>query len=372
MPRTGVFLALPLAIALLVCGCTAFRISDPHRRLDPPQLQDQLRTDRPSSVELNTEKLTDLITSIENDKHKDLNSVLIARNGTLVMEAYFNGETRDTLHDIRSAGKSITATLVGIAIHDGFIDSIDQRVLGFFPEYLPLRNKDPRKRKITIRYLLTMRSGFHANDRDSSTPGNEGRMTQSNDWIKYSLNVPMKYPPGQNWRYAGMNTLLLSGIVRMATSMPVDKYLEIRLLKPLGIENYFWKKTPMNRVVGQGNLFLRPRDMLKVGLLFLKNGVWNGMQIVPASWIHESTQPHTLLGQDAFTGYGYQWWTKQFILNDKSIPYFYASGNGGQRITVIPKLQMVVVITSSAYGERRGHTRSDDILKAIFSSVDAR
>lgn len=360
----------PLILALaIIAGCSHVTIQYREERLNPPNMVDQLRVGTPNAVGLDSFVLQNMLDAVEADWHRDLNSILVTRKGLLVVEAYFNGEERDTLHDIRSAGKSFTSTLVGIALNQGALKSLDQTVLDFFPEYEPLESPDPRKDRITVRHLLEMRSGFNADDDKGYSPGQENRMLRSNDWIRFALNVPMSEEPGTVWRYAGMNTMLLGGVVRSATSTPLPEYLENVLLKPLGISEYFWKKSPKGRAVGQGFFYLRPRDMIKFGLLFLKKGKWNGQQIVPATWVSEATQLRTRLASDRYSGYGYQWWISSEKVGPRKLSFFFASGNGGQKIYIIPDADMVVVITSSAYNRQRGQVRSRRILRDILSSV---
>ena len=362
--------AFSLMIALsIIASCSYVRPQLKEERLNPPDMKDQLIVGLPDEAGLDVNILAKMLDSVEDDEHKDLNSILVTRKGVLVLEAYFNGEGRNTLHDIRSAGKSFTSTLVGIALQKGYLKNLDQKILTFFPEYMPLDTPDDRKERVTIRHLLEMRSGFDANDSELDTPGCEDNMYDSKDWIHFALNVPMSEEPGKVWKYAGMNTMLLGGIVQSATRIPLPKFLEISLLKPMGISKYHWNKDPTGRAIGQGNLFLRPRDMVKFGLLFLHNGKWNDQQVVSAEWVHEATLPYSRLPSDPNIGYGYQWWISSEKIGMKKFNFFYANGNGGQRIYVVPDADMVVVITSFAYNQKRGHERSDRIFRNILSSI---
>ena len=362
---------LPLLMTLVMPGgCTRVADQPKAERLSPPALADELPVGVPGTMGLNTGMLKKMLDSAETDSHRDLNSILVARKGTLVLEAYFNGEGRQTRHDIRSAGKSFTSTLVGLALYQGALNDLDQPVVGYFPEYKDATAADPRKRQVTIRHLLEMRSGFHADDDDPDSPGYENKMLRSHDWIRYALNVPMSEAPGKVWRYAGMNTMLLGDIVQRATGIHLPEYLETRLLHPLGIYDYDWKKSPKGRASGQGFLSLRARDMLKFGILFLQKGKWKDRQLVPSEWVHDATRKHTQLGYRLYSGYGYQWWTARENNGSHPIDFYFASGNGGQKIYVIPDADLVVVITSSAYNQKRGHVRSRRILREILLSID--
>ncbi len=363
--------ALPfIVIFILLAWYSQHTLQPKQERLNPPYLNDQIRVGVPKDVGMNSILLQSILDSIEYDLHRDLNSILISRNGILIFEAYFKRDGRKTLHDIRSAGKSFTSTLTGIALHQGALKNIDNKVFEFFPEYRLLKNPDPRKAKITIRHLLEMRSGFDADDDIPSTPGNENKMLRSQDWISYALNVKMADEPGKSWRYAGMNTMLLGGVIQRTTGIELSKYLEKKLLKPIGIKEYRWGKSPSGHASGQGFLYLRPRDILKFGQLFLQKGKWNGQQVVPESWIKEATTIRTRFQSGNSSGYGYQWWIGNETLGSRFYNFYFASGNGGQKIYVIPNADMVVVITSSAYNKgRRGHERSRQILTSILSSI---
>ena len=191
--------AFSLMIALsIIASCSYVRPQLKEERLNPPDMKDQLIVGLPDEAGLDVNILAKMLDSVEDDEHKDLNSILVTRKGVLVLEAYFNGEGRNTLHDIRSAGKSFTSTLVGIALQKGYLKNLDQKILTFFPEYMPLDTPDDRKERVTIRHLLEMRSGFDANDSELDTPGCEDNMYDSKDWIHFALNVPMSEEPAQN------------------------------------------------------------------------------------------------------------------------------------------------------------------------------
>lgn len=364
--RCLVWLAL---IGLPLVGCTQINSNSSSERLSPPLLEDQLPVETVLGHGMDLTILSNLMVSAEEDPHRDLNSILVAKNGKLILEAYFHGKERETLHDLRSVGKSVTSTLVGIALYQGAIENLDRAILDYFPEYLPLKTPDPRKSRVRIRDLLTMRSGFDADDDSDKSPGQEKRMLRTNDWVRYALNVPMASEPDLRWNYAGMNSLLLGCIVEAATKTPLEAYLERSLLQPLGIQNYRWRKTPQGRAAGQGFLSLRPRDALKFGLLFLNKGCWQGQQVVPPSWVAKATRRYTPLGYSSNSGYGYQWWISSAMVNRQRYNFYFASGNGGQKIYILPQEEMVVVITSSAYGTRRGQQRSLDVLRTILSAL---
>ncbi|CCQ73718.1 serine hydrolase [Magnetospira sp. QH-2] len=318
---------------------------------------------------LDGETFQAVVKSIEKDAHSDFHSLLVARHGRLAFEGYFNGYDTGSLHDIRSAGKSMTSTLVGIAIDQGVIPSVDHRVLPYFHGYEPLRDLDDRKASIKIRDLLMMRSGLDADDNDRATPGNEEAMLNSPDWIRYALDLPMSAEPGQKWAYAGVNSMLLAGLLEAATEQPLLEYAMQYLFEPLGIHSLLWQSSPQGTPAGQGFMALSGRDMLKLGQMMLNGGAWNGRTIVSEDWVREVSRCRTLLPDEKHAGYGYHWWCLAMDRNGQKLACFFASGNGGNKIYVVPDLQMVVALASSAYNKPYMHARSHEILKRVIQSV---
>ncbi len=256
-----------------------------HAQVDWPHTQ-------PSAQHIDATALQSLFATLTADPHKDIKGVVILRHNTLVAESYFNGDTAASLHDIRSATKSITATLMGIAIEHHFIRSVDDPISLYLPS-LP-----PDKHSITIRDLLNMRSGLDANDEDPSTPGNEDNLDQSTDWIKTAYAVSMKRPPGEAYLYCSLNAFLTGAIIENATKLPLDVFAKQQLFGPLGINAFTWRHVPIDRITGQGNLSITTRDEARIGELFLHDGSFNGHQLVSRDWVQQSLAnqvPHLLL-----------------------------------------------------------------------------
>jgi CubicO group peptidase (beta-lactamase class C family) len=348
----------------------------PDARLKPPSLNDGIEVGTPEEVSLRPEVLTAALTAARGDPDRDLSSLLVARRGRLVVEAYFNGANRQTPHDIRSAAKSITGTLVGIALNEGRIRSLDQPFLDFLGG--PGKAADPGQATVTIRHLLEMRSGIAgASDWDLPEPASaENRMAASLDWLRYALSLPMAVRPGERFAYASLNTMILGRVVQAATGVDLEAYAREKLFAPLQFGRYEWERDNLGQVVAQGSLHLRPRDLIKVGLLYLQGGRWGNSQIVPIAWIDEATRPrHTLppdpaTGQgDLYTGYGYHWWTVEERLEGGRIPVYLASGNGGQKLFVAPLLELAMVVTSSAYNRARAHRRSHALFRQILTAT---
>lgn len=294
-----------------------------------------------------------------------LNSLVIARRGEIVAEDYYRGMRPNEDTNIKSASKTVLSALVGIALEEGHLDSLDQPIAPFFPEYLG-ENADPRKRQITLRNLLTMRAGL-----ESTSFGNYGAWVTSDNWVRFALNQPVESAPGEDMIYSTGTSHLVSAFLTKATGMSTKAYAQSRLFDPLGIAPPSWQQDPQGIYFGGNNLALSPRDLLTFGQLYLNEGRYNGQQIVPADWVRASMQRHVL---DTYRGfsYGYFWWIEAFA----NIRTHFAWGYGGQYVFVIPGLDLVVVCTSDLnnrppdiddHNERIYTLLSDYVLPAVHS-----
>jgi CubicO group peptidase (beta-lactamase class C family) len=261
----------------------------------------------------------------------DVRSVLIVRNGYMVLEAYFYPHRQDTVRGILSASKSFQSALVGIAIDKGYIESLDQKVLDFFPERT-IANDDPRKQAMTLEHLLTMRSGLDWPEWSVPYGSSDNilwQMFESRDWVQFVLDRPMAAEPGAVFNYSTGASHLLSAILEKATGMRLRTFARTHLFEPLAISSAYWSSGPEGVDFGGGGLHIRSRDMAKFGYLYLEGGVWKRQQVVPTDWVEVSVSvPY----------YGYQWW----ILSNGG---YAAIGHKGQRIVVMPDLDMVVVVS---------------------------
>jgi len=313
----------------------------------PPALSDGLPTGDAAKAGLDTALLTIMMNKIVTAKYLNVHSVLIIKDGKLVFEEYFYNYGRDSLQEQRSATKSAVSALTGIAIHQGFIKSVNEKVLPYFPEY-QFNNNSELKQRITLKDLLSNQSGLNYDEAYDKAVGNENEMSYTDDWIKYTLDLPMLDTPGTKGRYASGNPITMARIIEKATHMSLHDFAVKNLYGPMGITNFKWNFTPDKRgAENYGEVFLRPRDMAKFGLLYLNNGIWNKQQVVPAEWVKESTSKHSVVqGVD----YGYLWWLK-YLDADGGVRYnsFAAQGNGGQKIYVFKQQQLVVVITGGNY-----------------------
>jgi CubicO group peptidase (beta-lactamase class C family) len=261
------------------------------------------------------------------DKGVNVHAMLLVRNGKLVSEAYFAPYSRDDMINIHSCTKSILSALVGICIHEGSIKSVDQKITDFFPAG-SIKNLSPQKRKITVRHLLTMSAGLAVHHPDDD-------MKSSANWVQHVLDLDMAEDPGTRFNYSDATAHLLSAIIQKATGMSAAQLAQERLFKPMGI-TASWPADPQGITMGFSEITMTPRDMAKFGLLYLNQGIWDGVQLVPAAWIRESTTKKISTG----TGddYGYLWWVPKGS--------FQARGAGEQYIVVSPAMNLVAVITN--------------------------
>ncbi len=289
-----------------------------------------------------------------------LRSALIIRNGYLVYENYFGyPERMNETQNIYSCTKSVTSILVGNAIAEGHIANVDELLIDLLPNRV-IDNLDEWKQAITLEHLLTMTSGlpWDESEYSYSNPENDwNEMTGSSDWVQFVLDRPMDYAPGTRWVYNTGGSHLLSAIITEATGISTTDYAESQLFTPLGITDFLWLEDPQGIANGGSSLYLRPRDLAKIGYLYLENGTWDGQQIVPASWVRSSTYPHTEL--DSETSYGYQWWLHP--------PWdcYGCKGYLSQYVYVFPALDMVVVFTARTNSVEDHKLLEDYILPAV-------
>ena len=312
----------------------------------PQQLEDGLQTADMRAFTRDTARIYELFRQLPGGDH-EIKSILVLKNGQLMLERYIGLEHQNTQFDLRSATKSIRSLLIGIAIDKGFIESIDDPIQKYLGQLQPKKNLDYRKASITIRDLLTMSPGWDCNDRDKGSAGQEDRIYRKKDWLQYALDLPMINEPGEITNYCSIGTAMLMEILSRASEMPVDEFASKYLFEPLGISNYSWGHTSKKEVNPSAKrLYMTSRDMAKIGLLAMQNGQWDGRQIVSEEWIALSTTRHTDIDG---SGYGFLWWMTAFPHNGKPLPGYAASGNGGQYIVVFPDQELICVFTGTAF-----------------------
>jgi len=362
---------------LLLCGLLLFapplvaQALDTAQPLSPRQGDDGWSASTAASAGLSTTRLQAMETVIRSGEFKKIGSILIARHGKLVYENYFDGSDATALRNTRSATKSVTDMLVGIAIDKGLLSGVDAPILPFFPDKQPVQNPDPRKANITVEDFLTMSSLLECDDWNDFSRGNEERMYVIEDWIQFTLDLPIKgfpswvkkpkdAPYGRSFSYCTAGATTLGGVLERATKTPVPEFAMKNLFARLGIQKVDWNFSPLGLAQTGGGLGLQSRDLLKLGQLYLNGGVWKNFRIVSESWVKTSTQPHTRI--DEQNEYGYFWWLKSFKFGEKSCAAFYMSGNGGNKVAVFPALDMVAVLTSTNYNTRGMHEQTDKLL----------
>jgi CubicO group peptidase (beta-lactamase class C family) len=317
----------------------------------------------PESVGLDADRLCALVPWVKGWKEGDIHAVLVVRHAKLVFEQYFSGadehwgtplgddtaHSRDQLHDARSVTKSVVALVLGIALDRGLIKgSLDTPVLDLLPQYADLRT--PEKVKITLRHLLTMSAGLKWNeDIPYGDPGNsETQMDHALDPARFVLSREVVAPAGEVYNYSGGCTVLLQAILTQATGKTLDVLAHDVLFAPLGIEQVEWVRYPATgEPIAASGLRLLPRDFAKLGQLVLARGAWQGQQIVPATFVEQATTPH-INGQQLYF-YGYQFWLGRSFVRDREIDWSAAVGLGGQRIFVVPALDLVAIVNAGLY-----------------------
>jgi CubicO group peptidase (beta-lactamase class C family) len=328
----------------------------------------QLPSAAPQQARVISERLHAMENAVQDGKFVKIGSVLIAQDGKLVYEHYFEGDST-TLRDTRSATKSITDILVGIAIDEHKLASVSAPVFPFFSNR-KIQNPDPRKDRITVEDLLTMSSVLECDDWNDFSRGNEERMYPMEDWVQFVLDLPIRgymkvpgdSPPkyGRRFSYCTGGAFLLSGVLTAATGQSADEYARQKLLEPLGIHDAQWVYSPLGMPQTGGGLRLSSIDLLKIVELYRTEGAWAGKRVVNSAWVRTSVAPHAQI--DDKTEYGYFWWLKSFSSQGKLFPGFFMSGNGGNKAVVIPSLKLSVVITTTNYSARGMHEQTERLL----------
>lgn len=287
-----------------------------------------------------------------------VDSILIVKNGYLAYESYPSGIYHENrTHHLFSVTKCFISALVGIAVEEGYIDSIHDTVVSYFPNYT-IQNLDQRKLDMTIEHLLTMTSGMQWTDQV-----NYYQMAAQVNWAQYVLDRPMEAVPGTVWNYNSGGSHLLSALLESVTPNGAHAYAVEKLLDPLGIENFLWSRGSQNIPNGATLLYVTSRDLAKLGFLYLHDGEWNGTQIVPSEWVEVSTSRHATVefDQGYGTGYGYKWW-----LYSNGI--YGGRGTDEQYVVVIPHLDMVVASTGAG-GYSFASLLAEYLLPAAGSSL---
>jgi CubicO group peptidase (beta-lactamase class C family) len=354
------YLAL-VFLVLVISGCnTMYGVQDADTESEWPW-----KEVTPVSQGMESEALDRMVKYINGEKLR-IHSVIIYKNGTVPFEAYFNKYNKDVSHNMKSTSKGVISVLIGIALREGYIESLDENILTYFPEYSAEHAGKP---DITIRDLLTMSSGLKWKENGLNSMYT---FFVSKRIVKRVLNLSLESTPGSTFNYNTGLTHLLSAIISKASGMSTLDFARRYLFEPLDIENVQWDTDRDGYHIGGSELFITPRAMIKLGVMYLQNGIYQGKQIIPAKWVAESTETQI---QGTFHGtqikYGFLWWLNignplfTYLNNANS---FVAMGVRGQRIFISPDNNMVVVITA----DQRDESQCDMLIRDyIIPAVDS-
>ena len=373
--RRWILLGL-VAMTLVWANCS-FRVP-PRSGPAPVAIGDGWRTESPAASGFDEAALHQTLKTAM-DGPFNLHSILVERQGRLVAEQYQSGRDRSVYglfsrphdfgptvrHDLRSIGKSVTSLLFGIALQKGLIGKVSTPVLDLYPELSDLAT--PEKKAITLEHLLTMSSGLAWHEGEGLI-NDEFHLIWKNTPSRFVLKHPMATSPGSAFNYNGGGTTILADLISRATGKPFKEFARTELFEPLGIQDWEWVADVHGRAMPFNGLRMRPRDLAKIGRLVLDQGRWQGRQLVAEAWIRASLQPRLATGVADFR-YGYQWWAGTVTWQGRTLPWNAGFGNGGQRLFLVPDLDLVVVTTAGAYGQLTTARRVNQLLQEIVTAV---
>lgn len=315
-----------------------------------------------STDNFDTGTIRNLNKKIAENRFRNITGIAVIKNGKLLLEEYFNGSGRDSLQDTRSVGKSFSSALTGIAIQEGFLKSEEQSLREFY-DLKAFKNYSSKKGNVTIKSLLTMSSGFDGNDDNYESPGNEENMYPTDNWVKFTLDLPMtENAMGETWNYFTAGVVVSGDILDKAVPGGLKSYADQKLFQPLGITDYQWQLTPQKKPSLAGGLRMKVLDFARFGQLYKNNGVWNGKTILDKVWIKKSFTNYFADHKD-FEGYGYLFWRKVYKAGNRNFEAYQCSGNGGNKIIVFTEVPVVIVITATAYNQPYAHSQADKIVQ---------
>ncbi|WP_264526234.1 serine hydrolase domain-containing protein [Flavobacterium sp. N502536] len=317
-----------------------------------------------SNFAFDKKKIEQLNAAIASYNLKEITSVVVIYDKKLLLEEYFNEADRNTLHDTRSAGKSFASTLAGIAINDGYLKNENQTLNQFY-DLKNYANYESKKDSVKIKDLLSMSSAFEGSDQNSDSPGNEENMYPTDNWVKFTLDLPMDKSKtnGGKWDYFTAGVVLMGDIIHKSVPGGLEKYADEKLFKPLNITHYQWQYTPQKVANTAGSLQMTALDYAKYAQLYQNDGLWNGKQILTTDWVQKTLTHQFQIPERENQYYGYLFWNKTFTFKNTPYETYYCAGNGGNEFMIFKNLPLVVIITSKAYNKPYGHAQAEKIVQ---------
>ncbi|KFF13340.1 beta-lactamase [Chryseobacterium soli] len=315
-----------------------------------------------STEKINTEKIKALHQKIAENRFRDITGIVVIKNNKLLIEEYFSNSGRDSLQDTRSVGKSFASALTGIAIKEGYLKNENQK-LGEFYHLKEYKHYTPKKDSVTLKSLLTMSSGFEGNDEEETSPGNEENMYPTDNWVKFTIDVPMTDQKiGEKWSYFTAGVVVVGDVLDKNIPGGLEAYADKKLFKPLGINTYQWQYTPQHKISLAGGLRMNALDFAKFGQLYKNEGIWNGKRLIDKAWIKKSFTNYFADNKD-FEGYGYLFWRKVYKVGNRNFEAYQCSGNGGNKIIMFTEIPVVIVISAKAYNRSYAHSQAEKIVQ---------
>lgn len=323
-----------------------------------------------------TEPWTDtdsIKTNIESGTYGTVTSLLVMEAGQVVYEGYFNGADANSLHNTRSVTKTITGMAVGAAVDEGLV-AVDTPAFSLFTDLLPFQNSDQRKMTITVEDLITMSSILECDDNDRFSRGNESRMSIVEDWASFFWDLPIKGYPGwmetpktakygRVFSYCSAGIEIAGQLVERATGKRFQSYVETKLFAPLGITQFDWQENGLGQAHKSGGLSLTALGLAKLADMHRTGGVYDGKTVLSADWVEAATTPHAVIYPDDDIEYGYTWWLGPYTVDEQKFQSFYMTGNGGNRVLVMPDHALTVVITKTDYNTRGMHQKTNALIE---------
>ena len=340
----------------------------------PPALAQQAdgwASATPRAENASPEALAAMDAAVREGTFQQITSVLISRNGRLIHESYFDAGGAEARRNTRSTTKSVTAMLAGAAIARGEL-ALSTPVMPLLAEWGPFDNPDPRKDAITVEDLMTMSSLLECDDENQFSRGNEERMYLIENWVGFAFDLPVRgfpawaprpeaSPYGRAFSYCTAGSTALGAAIQSATGQPLQAFARDALFGPLGIEGEEWQLSPLGLAQGGGGLGLRSRDLLKLGQILLDGGRWNGVQVLPESFVTAMTAPHAHVDEQR-GDYGYLVWLPTYTVGGRALKAIAMAGTGGNKVVIVPELRAVVVVTTTNYGVRNPHGLADALI----------